>query len=432
MTTEARRPGASTQPVPTTKSTVLQQFGRDSAYLLSGLPLAIVSFTLLVVGLALGLGLLITVVGVPVLVIALMCARKLAAIERWRVEQVSGVRLAAVYRSDVSTTHSLRGWWERLRDTQAWLDAAHGVLALPLAIVTWSVAVIWWSGALSGLTYWMWSRALPQDGSSRSLNDVLDLPWADWIGMLLMGVFFALTLIPVLRFAAGAQTSFASMLLGNSRVRQLQERIAVLTESRSAAAQAEVDSLRRLERDLHDGPQQRLVRLGMDLAAIKRRLARNDGVAAAELVDGAGAQVTEALTELRALTRGIAPPILVDRGLAAALTALADRAGVSTTAQVSLPLRYPALVETAAYFVVSEALTNVAKHSDAKAVTIRAGVEDARMVLEVTDDGVGGASFDKGHGLAGLADRVAALDGQLTIHSPDGGPTTVRAVIPCG
>ena len=432
MTTEARRPGASTQPVPTTKSTVLQQFGRDSAYLLSGLPLAIVSFTLLVVGLALGLGLLITVVGVPVLVIALMCARKLAAIERWRVEQVSGVRLAAVYRSDVSTTHSLRGWWERLRDTQAWLDAAHGVLALPLAIVTWSIAVIWWSGALSGLTYWMWSRALPQDGSSRSLSDVLDLPWADWMGMLLMGVFFALTLIPVLRFSAGAQTSFASVLLGNSRVGQLQERIAVLTASRSAAAQAEVDSLRRLERDLHDGPQQRLVRLGMDLAAIKRRLARNDGVAAAELVDGAGVQVTEALTELRALTRGIAPPILVDRGLAAALTALADRAGVSTTAQVSLPERYAAPVETAAYFVVSEALTNVAKHSGAKAVTIRAEVEDARMVVEVMDDGVGGASFDKGRGLAGLADRVAALDGQLSIHSPDGGPTAVRAVIPCG
>ena len=431
MTIEARRPGTSTHPAPAMRS-VFQQLGRDSVYLLTGLPLAIVSFTVLVVGLALGLSLLVTVIGIPLLVLALQCAQKLSAIERWRVEQVSGVRVAAVYRPQASTTNVLRRWWERLRDTQAWLDAAHGVLALPLVVVTWSVAVTWWTGALGGLSYWLWSRALPQDGSSWSLSDVLGLSWADWTPMLLMGVFFALTLIPVLRFSAAAQTSFASVLLGNSRVGQLQERIAVLTESRSAAAHAEVDSLRRLERDLHDGPQQRLVRLGMDLAAIKRRLARNDGVAAAELVDGAGAQVAEALTELRALTRGIAPPILVDRGLAAALTALADRAGVSTTAQVSLPVRYAAPVETAAYFVASEALTNVAKHSDATAVTIRAGVEDARMVVEVTDDGVGGASFDKGRGLAGLADRVSALDGQLTVHSPDGGPTTVRAVIPCG
>ncbi len=432
MTIEARSPAASTPPAPANKPTVSQQLARDSVYLLSGLPLAIVSFTLLVVGVALGLSLLVTVVGVPVLVLALQCAQKLAAVERWRVEQVSGVRVAAVYRPHASTPNVLRRWWDRLRDTQSWLDAAHGVLALPVTMVTWSVAVTWWIGALSGLSYWLWSRALPPDDSSMSLSDVLDLPWADWIPMLMLGVFFALTLIPVLRFTAAAQTSFASALLGNSRVGQLQERVAVLVASRNAAAQAEVDSLRRLERDLHDGPQQRLVRLGMDLAAIKRRLARNDGVAAAELVDGAGVQVTEALTELRALTRGIAPPILVDRGLAAALTALADRAGASTTAQVSLPLRYAAPVETAAYFVVSEALTNVAKHSGAKAVTIRAEVEDARMVVEVTDDGVGGASFDKGQGLAGLADRVATHHGQLTIHSPDGGPTTVRAVIPCG
>lgn len=431
MTTEARRPRTSAHLTPAVRS-ILHQLGRDSVYLVTGLPLAIVSFTALVVGVALGLGLLITVVGVPVLVLALLGAKRLAAIERWRVEQVSGVRVAAMYRPESSASTALRRWWEQLRDTQAWLDVAHGVLVLPVAMVTWAVAVTWWVGALSGSTYWLWSRALPDDDSSRSLSDVLDLTWADWIPMLMLGVFFAVTLIPVLRLCAAAQTSFASALLGNSRVGQLQERIAVLIASRNAAAQAEVDSLRRLERDLHDGPQQRLVRLGMDLAAIKRRLVRNDGAAAAELVDGAGAQVTEALTELRALTRGIAPPILVDRGLAAALTALADRAGASTTAEVSLPLRYAAPVETAAYYVVSEALTNVAKHSGATTVTIRAGGEDARMVVEVTDDGVGGASFDKGHGLAGLADRVSALDGQLTIDSPEGGPTTVRAVIACG
>ena len=146
----------------------------------------------------------------------------------------------------------------------------------------------------------------------------------------------------------------------------------------------------------------------------------------------ARAQTADALAELRALTRGIAPPILADRGLAAALTALADRSPVPTTVQLALPLRYAAPVETAAYFVASEALTNVAKHSRATSATLRAWVGDGRLAVEVVDDGVGGASLAKGHGLAGLADRVAALDGSLGVESPEGGPTTVRAVIPCG
>ena len=411
---------------------VLRQLGRDSIYLLSGLPLAVVSCTVLLVGLGVGVGLLVTVVGVPVLVGVLRLGRQWAAIERWRVQQVSGVVVAAFYRDDLGAAGRLRRWWDRLRDTQAWLDVTHGILALPLSVLTWSVAVTWWCGAVGGLTYWAWGRTLPQDGSSETLTDVLGLPWPDWLNMLLVGAFFAVTLLPVLRLCAAAQTSFARTVLGSSQVGRLQGRIVVLTESRRAAVNAEVDSLRRLERDLHDGPQQRLVRLGMDLAAIKRRLARDDGAAAAELVDGASEQAVEALNELRALTRGIAPPVLVDRGLAAALHSLADRAGVTTTVQAHLPLRYGAPVETAAYYVVSEALTNVAKHSRATSVSIRAWVGDEQMTVEVVDDGTGGASFDKGRGLAGLADRVAALDGRLTVHSPDDGPTTVRAVIPCG
>ncbi|MGB3828040.1 MAG: sensor histidine kinase [Ornithinimicrobium sp.] len=432
MTIHDARPATSTRPAATAETSLLHQLGRDSAYLLSGLPLAMVSCTVLLGGLLLGLGLLITGVGVPVLVLALECGRWFAVVERRRVEQVSGERVAVIHRPAVDSPNRLRHWFERLRDRQAWLDLAHGVLSLPVATATWSLTVVWWCGALGGLTYWIWSPALPNDGSSQDLNDLIDLPWADWITPLLIGGIFAVTLIPVLRLCVAVQAFFARAVLGGSRDGQLKQRIVDLTESRSAAAQAEVDSLRRLERDIHDGPQQRLVRLGMDLAAIQRQLAHKDVATAARIVEEASAQTAEALSELRALTRGIAPPILVDRGLPAALTALADRCGVASTVQVSLPQRYAAPIETAAYFVASEALTNVAKHSAATEVTLRTWVDDAQMTLEVVDNGCGGASFDKGRGLAGLAERVAALDGQLTVDSPDAGPTTVRAVIPCG
>lgn len=414
------------------KPSALAQLGRDAAYLLTGLPLAVLSFTLLVTGLSTGVGLLITIIGLPILVLTLELGKVLALVERWRVEQVTGQPVTAAYRPPTQGGGWLRHWWDRLRDTQAWLDALHGMLILPLATVTWSIAVTWVAGTVGGLTYWIWGRSLPDDDTSTTLSELLDLPWPEWVTQLLIGLAFAATMVPVLRGCTWAQTTFASSLLGNRHVAQLQERIADLTEQRTAAATAEVDSLRRLERDLHDGPQQRLVRLQMDLAAAERRLASDDGAAAAQIVTEARTQTADALAELRALTRGIAPPILADRGLAAALTALADRSTVPTRVELSLPQRYAVPVETAAYFVASEALTNVAKHSGATAATLRAWAADGRLAVEVVDDGVGGASVAKGHGLAGLADRVAALDGSLGVESPDGGPTTVRAVIPCG
>lgn len=411
---------------------MVPQLGYDSMYLLTGLPLAVVSFTLLVTGMSLGVGMLITVVGLPVLVLTLQLGRALAVVERQRVKLVTGVALSATYLPAGQEGGWLRRWWDRLRDTQTWLDTLHGILILPLATLTWSVAVTWYVGALAGLTFWAWEGALPpNDQASHSLTDVLTLPWDDSVTNLIMSVFFLVTLIPILRVCAFAQTSFAGILLGNRHVADLQERIALLIERRSVAATAEVDSLRRLERDLHDGPQQRLVRLGMDLATIERRLAVNDGAAAAEIVGEARVQTADALAELRALTRGIAPPILVDRGLEAALTALAGRSAVPTAVELTLPQRYVAPVETAAYFVASEALTNVAKHSDATSATLRAWTDGGRLAIEVIDDGQGGAALAKGHGLVGLADRVAALDGSLSVESPTGGPTIVRAVISC-
>ena len=172
----------------------------------------------------------------------------------------------------------------------------------------------------------------------------------------------------------------------------------------------------------------------MDLAAAERRLTDADPAQAARLIGEARDHTAQALAELRALSRGIAPPILTDRGLAAALTELTSRSGLPAHLDVALPAgeRLPAPVETALYFTVSEALTNVAKHSGAREVRVAVRREGRDVVASVTDDGRGGAALAKGHGLAGLTDRLAALDGTLEVTSPTGGGTAIRAVVPCG
>jgi signal transduction histidine kinase len=245
-----------------------------------------------------------------------------------------------------------------------------------------------------------------------------------------LGAGMLLTLPLVVRGLVAVQAGLARLLLTNETA-ALRARATALETSRRAAVDAEAQTLRRLERDLHDGPQQRLVRLGMDLEAVTRRL-DDDPKRARPLVAEALAQSREALAELRALSRGIAPPILADRGLGAALAAAAARCPVQVSLDVALGGRLPAAVENAAYFVVTEALTNVAKHVRASLVTVLVSTDGERVLVQVTDDGAGGAHPGKGHGLAGLADRLAAVDGALDVDSPAGGPTVLTAEIPLG
>jgi len=192
---------------------------------------------------------------------------------------------------------------------------------------------------------------------------------------------------------------------------------------------AEADTRRQLERDIHDGPQQRLVRLGMDLARAKRQ-AIKDPQAAEGIISGAMDQTQQTLDELRRLSRGIAPPVLTDRGLSAALAEVAARSTVPVTVHADLP-PLPDHISQAAYFVASEALTNLNKHSGAHSAELGAVIETEQLRLWIADDGVGGASLAKGHGLAGLVERLEGVDGRLTVTSPAGGPTRVEAVIPC-
>jgi signal transduction histidine kinase len=232
----------------------------------------------------------------------------------------------------------------------------------------------------------------------------------------------------LIRAAAGA----AALALDNERLAaELRARVAEVEESRERLLVAGLTERRRLERDLHDGAQQRLVALALQLGLARARVER-DPQGAAELLDAARGELAQALEELRELARGIHPALLTDRGLKPALEALADRAPVPVALDDVPQERFPAAIEAAAYFVVAESLTNVAKYADAQEAHVRVLRRNGHAIVEVADDGRGGAQADRGSGLRGLSDRLAALDGRLEVQSPPGEGTVVRATIPCG
>jgi signal transduction histidine kinase len=224
----------------------------------------------------------------------------------------------------------------------------------------------------------------------------------------------------------------ASLALENERLEaELRSKVAELRASRERMLRIGLEERRRLERDLHDGAQQRLVSMALNMRLARARL-RDDPSGAEHLLDGASGELESALGELRELARGIHPAVLSDRGLDTALETLARRAPLPVELQ-GLPLeRMPEAVELAAYFVVAEALTNVAKYAGATHASVALERSNGRLTVEVSDDGVGGADPDLGTGLRGLADRLAVIEGRLEINSKPGKGTTVTAKIPCG
>jgi len=243
------------------------------------------------------------------------------------------------------------------------------------------------------------------------------------IGILLLPLAAALV-----RGTAAASGALSRIVLGPSR-RQLEERVEVLAQTRAGAVDAAAAELQRIERDLHDGAQARLVALALDLGMAEERFDR-DPEGARELVEKARGEARLAMGELRDLARGIRPALLSERGLSEAIGALAARTSLPTTVEVDLDGRLPAPVELAAYFTVAEALTNAVKHARARSARVRVWRENGRLRIEVRDDGLGGAN-PNGHGLDGLHKRLAALDGTLAIASPVGGPTVLYAEVPC-
>jgi signal transduction histidine kinase len=413
---------------------ILRQSVMDTAYLVVGFPLGLIAFILTMTLFWLGVGTLVIVAGFPILMTAIFAARLFADIERLRLPSVLH---APARRPRYRSAPAGSGFWRRLftplADGQSWLDLTHAFFHWILATIGFCFAVAWWAGGLGGVTSVLWDWSIPRGPGDHDLNTLIGLgSGAGWrIGLsTFIGVVFLVTLPMVLRLWALTNAQFSRVLLNG--LAEIQNRVTELSEQRDSAMSAEASALRRLERDIHDGPQQRLVRLAMDLGRARHQLDHNPTEVRATL-DEALSQARETLDELRALSRGIAPPILTDRGLAAALNALAARGLIPIGLTVDPQLgRLPALTENTAYFVVAEALTNVAKHSRAGFCAVRVARAADRLLISVADDGVGGASVAKGHGLAGLTDRIRAAGGTLTVVSPAGGPTEIRAELPCG
>jgi signal transduction histidine kinase len=320
-----------------------------------------------------------------------------------------------------------------LRDPQSWLDVVWCLVSLVTGTLAFAVTVAWWAMALGGLTYWFWQMWIPYDPSENTtLAELIGLGEGratESVLNFVIGVLALATLPFAVRLVAVVNAALASVLL-SSRA-ELQAEVTRVELGRESARRAEADSLRRLERDIHDGPQQRLVRLTMDLGRARRQL-EQDPDRVGETLDAALLQARETVEELRSLSRGIAPPLLVDRGLEAAVAELLLRSPVPVESQVELSEDLPPHVETTVYFVVAEAMTNVAKHSGATTARVQVSCAGNLALVRVEDDGVGGAHSGKGLGLAGLQQRLAGVDGTLDVDSPPGGPTVLTARIPVG
>jgi signal transduction histidine kinase len=369
---------------------------------------------------------------------ALALARWPADVERWRIATMRAL-------SGRAQVASPRPRAEAAADPGLWLGVAHAVAVLPVVLVTSVLTALWWFTGVAIVTFPLrYGSGSVQPGvmsiGSAQSHLYVSLgvlsPRQHLAFALVLGLLLLCTLPLATRALTAAQAGLGQVLLSDMsalyrRIRGLEQERDTARAQTVAAVTAEAVALRRLERDIHDGPQQRLVRLAMELGRAQHNLDRRPEAVRTALAD-AIVQAQEALEELRALSRGIAPPILADRGLRAAVTALAARSTVPAEVDAGpLAGQLDAAVETAAYFVVAEALTNVAKHSGARRCVIGLRRGDGALRAWVTDDGAGGAALGKGHGLQGLDDRVRAAGGRLLVTSPPGGPTTITAELPC-
>ncbi|MFF7164631.1 sensor histidine kinase [Streptomyces sp. NPDC008086] len=373
-------------PLPPARFAYDRHTWKEIAHLLANLPLSLLGFTYVAVVLFTGAFLTLTVIGFPLLAAGLMGARQLGKLERARARALLGVRV------DEPSPLPLRGGkdgffpqlWLALKDPVGWRTVLYDFIRLPWGVLTFAIT-------LTSL-FVLW---------------------------------------PVLPFIARALTNADRAMVRGllSPSDELERRIAELESDRGVVVDTAAADLRRIERDLHDGAQARLVNLAMGLGLAKEKLLEDPDSAAAMVAEAHG-EVKLALQELRDLARGIHPAVLTDRGLDAALSAVASRCTVPVKVTVDLQSRPAAAIEGIAYFTVSELLQNISKHSGAKSASVDVWRANDRLLIQVGDDGRGGARLDGGTGLRGLADRLDAVDGLFVIESPWGGPTTVTAELP--
>ena len=372
-----------------------------------------------------GLALAPTIVGLPVLGEVIMVARAVVGLDRGRARVLLGVTV------DEPPPPALpAGWWPRIRamlgDGTGWRAVGYA-FALPFSgVLGFAAAAIWVCG-IAALLYPVWRWLWPvQAGSYGTITSAAEMAWISAAGL-------AVTIAGswAVRAAARVDARLVRRLLGPSPA-DLSRRIDALRAGRAAAVNQAAEERRRIERDLHDGVQARLVALAMDLGMARQRIESGERPGAAlGLIAEAHEEAIRAVADLRDLARGVHPAVLTQRGLDAALSALIARSPVPVQVDVVLPERPPAAAETIAYFVIAEALTNIVKHSNATCATVAVRAARNTVIVEVTDDGTGGAHLAAGGGLAGLAERLRGVDGHLSVSSPHGGPTVIRAELPC-
>ncbi|MFB7175081.1 sensor histidine kinase [Streptomyces sp. NPDC056254] len=363
---------------------------KEIAHLVSNLPEGIIGFVYAVVMVSTAGGLSVTAIGLPLLAVGLFLSRQWGRLERGRARWLLGVRVEEP--TPIPGPRRSGGFfpwlWTSIKDPVGWRTVLYQLIRLPWGVLTFTVV--------------------------------------------LTGLFVLWPVLPYLvRLLANADRAMVRGLLSPSD--DLERRIAELESDRGVVVDTAAADLRRIERDLHDGAQARLVALAMGLGLAKEKLLE-DPEGAAAMVDEAHGEVKLALQELRDLARGIHPAVLTDRGLDAALSSVAARCVVPVKVLVDLPsgqeARPAEAIEGIAYFVVSELLQNVSKHARARGATVEVWRAGARLLIRVSDDGRGGADTSGGSGLAGLAERLDAVDGVLVVDSPEGEGTVVTAELP--
>ncbi|KJK44600.1 histidine kinase [Streptomyces sp. NRRL F-4428] len=363
---------------------------KEIAHLVSNLPEGIIGFVYAVVMVSTAGGLSVTAIGLPLLAVGLFLSRQWGRLERGRARWLLGVRVEEP--TPIPGPRRSGGFfpwlWTSIKDPVGWRTVLYQLIRLPWGVLTFTVV--------------------------------------------LTGLFVLWPVLPYLvRLLANADRAMVRGLLSPSD--DLERRIAELESDRGVVVDTAAADLRRIERDLHDGAQARLVALAMGLGLAKEKLLE-DPEGAAAMVDEAHGEVKLALQELRDLARGIHPAVLTDRGLDAALSSVAARCVVPVKVLVDLPsgqeARPAEAIEGIAYFVVSELLQNVSKHARARGATVEVWRAGARLLIRVSDDGRGGAGTSGGSGLAGLAERLDAVDGVLVVDSPEGEGTVVTAELP--
>lgn len=408
---------------------------RSAAYLLTGGPMALVAAPLLLLGLPLVIAasgggparitILIALGAVLLAGAGPLVAMPVASWERRRLRMVD----VRPIRSGHQRPPAPGAWaWLRTRYTEpaTWRELGHALLLVTVAPALASVLAF----TLLVLAVFLLSPLLVLGsdrplalGPGKAATVAETAPYA-------AGAVVAVAVLPYgLALLAGTCASVARALLQGGSSERLRTELVEVSRSRARLVDAFEAERRRIERDLHDGAQQSL--LGLTLQIGLARLDLPPGSAAAENLDTAHRQAKQLMVELRELIHGIHPRVLTDRGLPAALGELADQSALPVAIEAELPGRLPAHVEATAYFVVAEALANAAKHSEATRVEVGARWRDGLLTVEIQDDGKGGADPAGGTGLIGLADRVAVIDGRMLVSSPRGGPTLLRVELPC-